>query len=544
MPKVLLVALDGATFDVINPLIESGRLPTLARMLKEGAAGDLASTRPAITPPAFASILTGCNPGKHGVFDFFSRIADGYEFVPSSGGMLRAEPLHQIADRHGVPSVVMNTPMTYPPARLQHGAVIAGLETPPRARYTHPEPLQDELERRFGYRIELDRWYRRGDEASEMAAIEELADTHAQAALHLMRVRPWQLFIATLRAPDQAQHYFWRFYDRAFPGYDARTDFAYADFVPRSYEACDRAISALVEAAGPDTATIVISDHGFGRETKMVHLSNWLERGGFLRFRGGTAGTLKRMTFRAGLTVDNVLNLLSRLRLERLFTGASRATKASVFLRLFLSYDDIEWSQTRAFARGQIGQIFLNVRGREPNGIVAPGDEYQRVRREIIDSLHELRDPETGERIVDRCHVREDLYDGAHSASAPDIVIDWKDMEYWSYDVITGGRKIVSTNLDTRSGGHRMNGIFIASGAGIRRGTVADASVIDVAPTVLRLLGLPPQTGMDGRVLDEILAGHALPSSPEPSAPVAAGEAYTADEEEAVRERLRQLGYL
>jgi predicted AlkP superfamily phosphohydrolase/phosphomutase len=545
MPKVLLIALDGATFDVINPLVDAGRLPALARLLRAGAAGPLMSTYPAITPPAFASILTGCNPGKHGVYDFFSRLPDSYEFQPSSGGMMKAEPIHRIADRHGIPSVVVNTPMTYPPATLQRGAVVAGLETPPRAPYTYPRALQHDLERRFDYRIELDRWYRRGEEDAEMAAIESLADTHRRAALSLMRELPWQLFVVTLRAPDHAQHYFWRFYDAAAPGDDATSNSRYADFIPRAYEACDRAIADLVAAAGDDTAVIIVSDHGFGRETKMVHLSNWLEQSGFLRFRGGAAGKLKQAAFRAGFTVDNVMNMLSRLHLERLFTGTSRATKASVFRRFFLSYDDIDWAHTRAYARGQIGQIFLNVRGREPHGIVNPGADYERTRDDIVHALAQLRDPDTGARIVDRCHLREDLYGGPHTASAPDIVIDWKDMEYWSYDVITGGRKIVSPNLETRSGGHRMNGIFVAAGPGVRQGAAVEANVVDVAPTVLRLLGLPSQLNMDGRALDEVLLDTSPRQPAEAAGAVPQGDgAYTDEEEEAVRERLRQLGYL
>jgi predicted AlkP superfamily phosphohydrolase/phosphomutase len=118
----------------------------------------------------------------------------------------------------------------------------------------------------------------------------------------------------------------------------------------------------------------------------------------------------------------------------------SRTTKASVFSHLFLSYDDIDWARTQAYARGQIGQIFLNVRGREPHGIVEQGSEYMAVRQRIIDDLLELRDPDSGELIVERCHVREELYSGKFADAAPDFVIDWKGMEYWSFDVLSGGR--------------------------------------------------------------------------------------------------------
>lgn len=545
-PKVILIALDGATFDVIAPLVAEGRLPTFARLMADGATGQLRSTYPVITPPAFASILTGCNPGKHGVFDFFSRQRDSYQFTPSNGAMIRVEPLHHLAARHGLRTGVMNTPMTYPPAPLADGFVVAGMETPPGAAYTSPPELQRELEQACGYRIELDRWYREGEEEAEIAAILGLADTHRRAALRLMATRELDLFIVTLRAPDHAQHYFWRFQDPGHPRYDTASAARFGDYVARAYEACDRAIADILASAGEGAHTIIVSDHGFGRETKMVHLSNWLEREGFLRFRAGPLGRLKKAAFRMGFTADNVIQALGRLHLERLFTGVSREAKAGVFSRLFLSYDDIDWTRTQAWARGQIGQIFLNVRGREPHGIVAPGEEYRAVRARIIDALMRLRDPDTGGPVAERCHVREDLYDGPESAAAPDIVIDWKDMEYWAFDVMTGGRRIIGPNLATRSGGHRMNGILIAHGPRVARGArVEGATVCDVAPTVLRLLGIEPPAHMDGHAIGAVGHGAATPPPADAeSAYEAAAEAYTPEEEAAVKERLRKLGYL
>ncbi len=548
-PKVIMIALDGATFDVIRPMIVAGRLPAFARLAARGASGDLQSTYPVITPPAFASMLTGCNPGKHGVYDFFSRLPNSYEFAPSNAATIRVEPLHQIAARHGLRAGSMNLPMTYPPAQIENGFVVAGLETPPGAAYTYPRALQRELESSFGYRIELDRWYRIGEEQSEMDAILHLADVHRRAALHLLRTQDVDFLAIALRAPDHAQHYFWRFYDPQHPGWNAADGARFGDFIPQAYEACDRAIGDIVEAAGPEATVIVTSDHGFGSETKMVHLNNWLEQRGYLRFKGGVAGRLKKAAFRLGFTADNVINILSRLHLERLFTGVSRTTKAGIFSRLFLSYGDIDWSATQAFARGQIGQIILNVRGREPEGIVPDGEEYRKARARIIDDLMRLRDPETGDLIVERCHVREDLYDGAMTGSAPDIVIDWKDMKYWAFDVISGGRSIIGPNLATRSGGHRMNGIFLAAGPNVTPGVALDdAQIVDVAPTVLQLLGLPIADHVDGRVLTEIFRERPLDAlretAPAVTAPAYDDDPYSAEDEEAVKERLRQLGYI
>lgn len=547
--KVLLVGLDGATFDVITPLCQEGVLPTLSRLMSEGAWGELRSTIPPTTAPAFASLLTGCNPGKHGVFDFYSRQSDGYNPLPANGSTIKAETIPQILSRHQRRVGTINVPMSYPPTPT-NGFVVTGMMTPPGAKFTYPPDLQAELEA-MDYRIELDRWYRRGDELETLEGIFSVLRVQEQATRHLMMHREWELLAVVLRATDLAQHYFWRFMDRDHPDHTTDEGAAFGGLVSQVYQACDAALARLIETAGPDTTTIVFSDHGFGRETKMVHLSNWLNRIGYLHFNGSPLGRLKKLTFDLGLTADNIMNTLGRLGLEKLFTHASREMKSRVFASFFLSYGDIDWGRTRAYARGQIGQIFLNVRGREPRGVVEPGEEYRAVRAELVDRLQEMTDPDTGERMVDRVYTKEELYRGDHAKDAPDILVEWRDMEYWAFDVLAGGRKIVAPNLRTRSGGHRMNGIFLAYGPEIAAGRrLEGAQIVDVAPTALHLMALPVPDHMDGQVLQRIFADDSrpaqLPVTHETVNGTGQGQttAYSAEEEQQVKERLRQLGYL
>jgi predicted AlkP superfamily phosphohydrolase/phosphomutase len=339
--------------------------------------------------------------------------------------------------------------------------------------------------------------------------------------------------------------------DPGHPDYTDEENRQFGDLIPRVYEECDAAIARLMETAGPDATTFVVSDHGFGRETKMVHLSNWLHRLGYMRFNQSPLGRLKKLTFDLGLTADNVMNTLGRFGIEKIFTRASRETKSKIFSSFFLSYADVDWGATQAYARGQIGQIFLNVRGREPEGIVDPGAEYYELRAEIVEHLLKMKDPETREPMVDRVHLKEEVFSGKHVDDAPDITIDWRDMEYWAFDILAGGRKIVAPNLRTRSGGHRMNGIFLASGPDIAKGrTVENPNIVDVAPTLLHLLGLPVPTNMDGRVLTEAFVEGSRPASVEVGYEQTNGShqgetaGYTAEQEEKVKERLRQLGYL
>lgn len=547
--RLLIVGLDGGTFDVIAPLCREGRLPTFQRLVAAGASGHLESTVPPITPPAFASLLTGCNPGKHGVFDFYGREPGGYNPTPNNGASIKAETLPRILSRHGRRVGSVNVPMTYPPA-LVNGFIVTDFMTPPGAPYTYPADLQAELDA-MGYKIELDQWYRRGHELEMMEAIVSLLRLQERAVRKLMTEREWDLLAVVFRATDLAQHYFWRFMDPGHPHYTPEEHRKYGQLIARAYEECDAAIARLMETAGPDTNVLVVSDHGFGRETKMVHLSNWLHRLGYLRFNQSPLGRLKKLTFDLGLTADNVMNTLGRLGIEKIFTRASRETKSRIFKSLFLNYGDIDWSATRAYSRGQIGQVFLNVRGREPEGIVDPGQEYYALRAEIVERLLEMKDPDTGQHMVDQVHLKEEVFTGSHTDEGPDIVIDWRDMEYWAFDVLAGGRKIVAPNLRTRSGGHRMNGIVLGAGPDLAAGKrLEGARIIDIAPTALHLLGLPVPSHMDGRVLLEAFAEGSRPAATPVSYETTNGSkpgestGYTAEQEAKVKERLRQLGYL
>ncbi len=245
------------------------------------------------------------------------------------------------------------------------------------------------------------------------------------------------------------------------------------------------------------------------------------------------------------------MKTLGRFRLEKLVTRVSRETKSKVFSSFFLSYADVDWSRTRAYARGQIGQIFLNVRGREPEGIVEPGEEYNTLRAEIADRLREMRDPDTGELMVDQLYFKEELYSGARTEDAPDVLIEWRDMEYWAFDMLAGGRRIVAPNLPTRSGGHRMNGVFLACGPDIARGRELEgARITDVTPTILHLMGLPVPDRMDGRVLQDVFAEGSEPACRPVTHESVNGSrekeatGYSPEEELQVKERLHQLGYL
>jgi predicted AlkP superfamily phosphohydrolase/phosphomutase len=217
----------------------------------------------------------------------------------------------------------------------------------------------------------------------------------------------------------------------------------------------------------------------------------------------------------------------------------------------FLSFADVDWARTKAYSLGNVGQIYVNVAGREPQGSVQPGAEYERVREEIISRLRELRDPETHEAVVQEIYRREEIYSGEYVELAPDIVFLPARLEYFGFgEYEFGSHKIIEAMKRGISGTHRMQGVFIAYGAGIEPGVeLQGAALVDLAPTIMHLLGLPVPSHMDGRVLDEMLSPLFSPAPYTGRVDTGydgnvVGVGLTEEQQRVVAERLRGLGYV
>jgi predicted AlkP superfamily phosphohydrolase/phosphomutase len=217
----------------------------------------------------------------------------------------------------------------------------------------------------------------------------------------------------------------------------------------------------------------------------------------------------------------------------------------------FLSRRHIDWSRTKAYAQGNFGQIFINQKGRQPQGCVAPEDV-----RPLLDDLKAglaaIPHPETGEPLVERVLEREDLYDGPHAHLAPDLTVvlrDWRYRTIGLHDFTTN--KVIAPSFGP-TGDHRMDGMLVASGTAFRNGSAPEgATLMDIAPTVLHLLGVPVPADMDGRVLTEILdpalavqAGTNAHTATPVDNNGAPAQAYTEEEDAAIQQRLADLGYL
>lgn len=244
-------------------------------------------------------------------------------------------------------------------------------------------------------------------------------------------------------------------------------------------------------------------------------------------------------------------HLLVYMGLGRMKKKMRFGQKESWLRPFFLSFEDVDWTQTKAYSFGSTaGQIYLNLKGREPCGIVSPGKEAEEVEEEIIEKLQNLVDEETGKKVVGEIYRKEELYHGSHLSEAPDIVFLPRDLEIVAF----GEYEFASHRMIDYSWGvsasHRMDGIVMIKGRPFKQGYLLQgAHIMDVAPSVLYLLGLPIPETMDGKVLREaflekFLQEERMEFIPESTSPFAPKQVYSPEEEEALKKHLKGLGYL
>jgi len=213
-----------------------------------------------------------------------------------------------------------------------------------------------------------------------------------------------------------------------------------------------------------------------------------------------------------------------------------------------LSFSDVDWQRTKAYSLGHVGQIYINLKGREKFGIVNRGNEYETIRDEIIDKLKKLRDPETGELVVDKVMKKEELYKGQYLERAPDLFVFSRNSEYDAFALMAQNTEIFCDHFKGQSGNHRLHGIFAANGPSIRSGIqIEGAGIIDIAPTLLYLMGLPIPDDLDGKVLKDIFQPSFLKKMPprfEKARQMEKKKGKSEGDEEEIKERLRELGYL
>jgi predicted AlkP superfamily phosphohydrolase/phosphomutase len=554
-PKILVVGLDGATLDLIRPWAAKGALPTFARILAEGTWGRLQSVVPPLTGPAWISFMTGKNPGKHGVFDFIRRGKSDYNSVPINASLRDGDTLWHLLNQAGKRVGVLSVPATYPPEPV-NGFMVTGMMTPPDATdYTYPSSLAQELEQAVpGFTLAPEGTaHARGREDSLIDGLKRLTEMSMETIRYLMGRYEWDFFMTVFKETDVAMHWLWRFMDQRHPWYVRDAPDRLRQGLQHCYQRMDACLAELLNAVGDDTILIIMSDHGAGPLEQYMHVNAWLVDQGLMRLKRNLPTGAKRLLYQIGVTPINLYKLSMALGRGPQVAQTLRHHKAgaiSLLRWVFLSFSDVDWSRTRIYSLGNYGQLYVNLRGREPQGIVAPGTEYEQVVDELVDRLGRLRHPQTGQAIPVRVYRREEIYQGAHLEEGPDVVFLPEDMRYNGFGLYQfSSRSWLEPTFD-RSGGHRMDGLVMLIGPGIRWGhELGEAALIDLAPTVLAALGVPVPDDMDGQVLSEAFEDGYFRERPiryTAARPTERGEQLelTPEQEETIKERLRGLGYI
>lgn len=569
--KVVIIGWDGATWDLIDPWIAEGKLPNLARFREQSTHGPLKSTDPPFTFPAWTSFLTGKNPGRHGVFDFTERVPGTRRIQFVNAKRVRAKTCWRLLSDSGRRVCCMGVPVSYPPEPI-NGVLICGFDAPGAASAADetsvfpPEAL-GEINAAVGkYITSANIMQLMNDDRHEEALNEilKVMDQKGKTAKYLLQREAWDVFMILWGESDLIGHHFWRFCDPNSPLY-ARSDSARVrEAIYLVYKKLDDWLPQILEECPPESVKVICSDHGFGGSgDRIIYMNKWLADNGYLKFQGGGSqgGVGFKLINWAKLWGLRVLPPKVKAMVFRRFTGIANKMESS------LRFGGIDWSQTRAFSEElpYLQTIWINVVGREPEGTVAPGAEYDRLIAEITEKLEAWRDPETGEKVVTEVQHRSKIYDGPWLERSPDLIVRTGYPGGYAYQGKSSRHSdpkapIERLRIDApgsmkfyaaKSGTHRDHGIYLASGPMIPAGQrIEGARLWDVMPTLLYLLGERIPDDMDGRVLrdslrPEYLAGHKIDSAQVDSDRAGSDErTYTEDDEAVISKRLADLGYL
>jgi predicted AlkP superfamily phosphohydrolase/phosphomutase len=307
------------------------------------------------------------------------------------------------------------------------------------------------------------------DEKTFMDDLFRAFDDRAQVILQRLDARQWDLLVGVIESTDRVQHMMWRLIDPEHPMYDKALAAQFGDSIERVYRRCDDFVGEVMARVTPDTPIIIVSDHGFHSFRQSVNLNTWLVQNGFMAIHGQGPGEKK---------------------LQDLFGGGT-------------FWENVDWSRTQAYAMG-LGQIYLNLKGREAKGIVSAGAESKQVQDDLAAKLLTMTDPNTGARMVDAVYKADDVYSGEFKQNAAELQVGLADGYRVSWQSTLGGSPpgIVYPNMKKWSGDHGSFDYKSTAGTIIANRPLPNGKeldIIDIAPTVLKYFGVPIPSDIDGK---------------------------------------------
>jgi predicted AlkP superfamily phosphohydrolase/phosphomutase len=526
-----------------------GYLPTFKKIMAQGIHAPLRAWPNMNSASAWSSIVTGYNPGMHGVHDFGSAPPQrGSTWHSMTALDRKKDPFWRLLSTKGKRVNIINVPISYPADPI-NGFMLAGMDTPGLSShgFAHPPELRDELGRQaIDYIIDIPNL---GDLSRKHPyqlpiQLKKMVEARSRTILYLMK-KPWDVFMAVFVAPDRVQHYYW-------PKEEFSLEKKEWAAIRETYQLVDSFLGDVITRMDKDTTLLLISDHGFGSMLEANRLLNHLfAKLNLLYFRQGSNRLQGRLLKALLLYGRRYIPYRLQYPLSKTFRKLHiRAVSESMFA-------GIDWSRTQVFASPHGGQVFINLKGRQPEGTVS-SEDYHSLRENIRGILQNLIDPTTGIRVIKGVHLREDIFHGPYSDPAGDLVIEWniEALGKALYSPTRGSQASVSISKDLSffqgwTGTHRPFGIFLAYGPQIKKGmTISTATQYDITPTLLYLQDHSIPNDMDGKVLTDIFTEDHLNRHPiqysEPPDIQWKGSTTELDAEETrkIEERLRGLGYI
>jgi predicted AlkP superfamily phosphohydrolase/phosphomutase len=462
-PKVVVIGLDCAEPSLVFEQF-ADRLPNLTQLREKGVWGKLRSCDPPITVPAWMSMMSSKDPGTLGYYGYRNRADRSYEKMTTATSLAVREPL--LWDHLGAAGkqvILIGVPQTYPP-RPVNGLMVTDFLTPSiQSNYTYPAELKNEIAGWpdvHPYEFDVSD-FRTPDKGKIRDALVRMTDKRFALSKRLLTTRPWDFFMMVEMGTDRVHHAFWQYMDPAHHRYVAGNP--YESVIADYYEHVDRQVGELLGVLPDDTYVIVVSDHGAQCMEGGIALNEWLVQKGYL------------VLHEAPKTPS---------RLEGL---------------------KIDWSRTTAWGSGgYYGRLFLNVKGREPQGVVAPKD-YEAIRNRLIAELEALGDPQ-GEPIGTRVLKPEQLYRTVRGEAPPDLFVYFGNLRWRSVGTVgTGLIHTFENDTGPDDANHAQDGLIIVNGPGIAPcGPVAGMQLMDVSPTILQLFGLEVPADLQGKVIERV----------------------------------------
>ncbi len=531
--RIFIIGLDGATFDVLFPMMDDGLMPNLRHLMETGASGILNSTAPPITPAAWTTFMTGMGPGKHGVIDFEHYDPKTNTLSFNSTFEIKEKTIWQMLSENGFTIGSIHLPMTYPPQPV-NGFVVSGFETPSiDAEFTYPRELKEIILKEIPDYSYSTNWQRGilGGRSKFDENLEYIKRSFHQgvklARIGIEHYHP-DVMMVLFKLVDNIQHKCWKFLTpegaKKYPTQRRMVNSCFAEL--------DKCIGQLLDLTHENEAAVLImSDHGHGSLDGRAQPNLLLKRWGYLQFTSNVSQAKTR-----------IKHIISRMTRKK----ASRFSQPSTGIEADLAVD---WSKTRACVMhaGMYGFLYINLKGRQPMGIVEPS-EYEALRDELINKFLSARDEKFGKQIFEKVVKPEELYNCKRDSNPnmPDLML----IPGEGLAVI---RKIRGTDsvkwaLNGRLGGtHRIEGIFVANGPRIKPGFKINANIADITPTLLAMLGLAVPVDMEGKALIEMFEPQleVRYEPPEKYQPAQVPEeVFSEEDQRLLTERLSDLGYL